>query len=240
MNIVLDHVSKSYNGTAALRECSALISEGVLNAVIGPNGSGKSTLLRVASLLEHPDSGEVKYMDTTSTARADAGLKRKIAVVLAGDTLFNDTVFNNVAYGLKIRKTARSEIRDRVHTVLERFELSGKAHRSVRELSTGEMQRVAVARALVLEPEYLFLDEPTASLDPVNTEIIEDILRSVNRQRRMTILMVTHNMFQARRLASRIIFIYNGRVIEESNPEKFFADPEHEITRKFVTGMMVW
>jgi tungstate transport system ATP-binding protein len=110
----------------------------------------------------------------------------------------------------------------------------------VKELSSGEAQRVAVARALVIGPKFLFLDEPTASLDPLNTEIIETILQEVNRSINMTILMVTHNMFQAKRIARRIIFVHNGRIVEEAGSEQFFSNPDNELTRKFLNGTMVW
>ncbi|GBD99905.1 glutamine transport ATP-binding protein GlnQ [bacterium BMS3Abin07] len=240
MNIVLKDVSKSYNGAAALKNCSAMISKGIINAVIGPNGSGKSTMVRIASLLEPADSGEVRYGGSHAEPQNDISFRRKIAVVLPGDSLFNDTVFNNLAYGLKIRKMKKALIRERVTELLEKFQLSDKSYSSIRTLSSGEAQRVAVARALAVKPQYLFLDEPTASLDPVNTGIIENVLHGVNTERGITILMVTHNMFQAGRIAGRIIFMYGGRVIEESGSSEFFANPGHEITRNFLNGKMVW
>ncbi len=240
MNIVLRKISKSYNGTVALKDCDARISEGMMNAVIGPNGSGKSTLLRLASLIDEPEKGEVIYRDDSKVSGKDMSLRRKIAVVLPGDTLFNDSVFNNVAYGLKIRKAEKGSTRGKVNEILEKFKMADKAYKHAGELSSGEAQRIAVARALVIDPKYLFLDEPTASLDPVNTEIIESVLRDVNRERKITILIVTHNMFQAKRIAKRVMFMYGGKVIEESDSDKIFANPESEITRKFITGTMIF
>ncbi|HDY70613.1 MAG TPA: ATP-binding cassette domain-containing protein, partial [Nitrospirae bacterium] len=165
MDLILKKISKTYDGYAALDEGSVVINAGTFNAIIGPNGSGKSTLLRIAALLEEPDNGEVIYRDKTGALKKDILLKRRIAVVLPGDSLFNESVFNNVAYGLRIRGMNRPVVHDKVQNILERFKLSDKARKSVRTLSSGEAQRVAMARALVIGPEYLFLDEPTASLD---------------------------------------------------------------------------
>lgn len=240
MNIMMKNIEKRYNGSVALIDCSVHIRDGGFHAIIGPNGSGKSTLLRIVSLLEKPDSGEVIYGGDMGVLQNSLTVRRTIAIVLPGDSLFNDSVYNNVAYGLKIRKIEKKIIRERVDTILERFKIEDKAHKRARELSSGEAQRVAVARALVLDPRCLFLDEPTASLDPVNMEIIETVLSEVNRDKKITILMVTHNMFQAKRIATRVIFMHDGRVIEESTSDKIFSDPEHEVTNTFITGTMVY
>ncbi len=240
MNLILKNISRTYDNHAALNDCSLSVNAGSFNAIIGPNGSGKSTLLRIASLLEAPDKGDVIYSDNRGAVKKDIFLKRKIAVVLPGDSLFNDTVFNNIAYGLRIRGMDRHVVRDKVHDILERFKLSGKVYKNVRTLSSGEAQRIGVARALVTGPEYLFLDEPTASLDPVNTEIIETALNEIKAGNGMTVVMITHNMFQARRLADRVTFIYGGCMIEEAESERIFSDPEEDLTRRFVSGKMVW
>lgn len=240
MNIAVTNVSKRYNGTDALTESSALITAGNINAVIGPNGSGKSTLLRIASLIEAPDSGKVKYKGPSITLQNNRDLKRRIAIVLPGNSLFNDTVFHNVSYGLKIRKMHKREIKEKVRSILDLFQLDDKIKNHARDLSSGEAQRVALARALVIEPDYLFLDEPTASIDPVNAEMIESVITTIRTSRKITIMMVTHNMFQAKRLAQRVIFMYKGTVIEERSTEEIFSSPEHEMTKRFVTGTMVW
>ncbi len=240
MNIVVTNASKSYNGTPALAASSALITSGNINAVIGPNGSGKSTLLRIASLIESPDSGKIEYKDSSAALQNTRELKRRIAVVLPGNSLFNDTVFRNVSYGLKIRKNENREIKEKVRDILDRFQLDSKRKSHARDLSSGEAQRVALARALVIEPDYLFLDEPTASIDPVNAEMIEKILRDIRASRKITIMMVTHNMFQAKRLAHRVIFMYQGKVVEEGSTEEIFSSPTHEMTKRFVSGTMVW
>ncbi len=240
MDLVLKNISKEYDGHVALSDCSFSVNAGSFTAIIGPNGSGKSTLLRIASLLEPPDEGEVLYRDNGRVIEADISLKRRIAVVLPGDSLFNDKVFDNVAYGLRVRGTERRVVRERVHEILERFELSGKAGKNARTLSSGEAQRIALARALVTGPEYLFLDEPTASLDPLNTEIIERALKESVSGNGTTVVMITHNMFQAGRLADRVAFVYGGRVVEEAEKDRFFSGPSMDLTRRFVTGNMIW
>jgi tungstate transport system ATP-binding protein len=240
VNIVLTDISKSYNGTDALTASSALITTDSINVVIGPNGSGKSTLLRIASLIEPPDSGTIEYKDSSVTLRKNRDLKRKIAVVLPGNSLFNDTVFHNVSYGLRIRKMRKQETKEKVRSILDLFQLNDKIKSHARDLSSGEAQRVALARALVIEPDYLFLDEPTASIDPVNAEMIESVITKIMTSRKITIMMVTHNMFQARRLAQKVIFMYRGKVIEEGSTKEIFSSPTHEMTKRFVTGTMVW
>ena len=240
MDLILKNISKTYDDHVALGDCSLSVQAGSFTAIIGPNGSGKSTLLRIASLLESPDRGEANYSHNGGLIKKDIFLKRRIAVVLPGDSLFNDTVFNNVAYGLRVRDTERHVVREMVHDILERFKLSGKADKNARILSSGESQRTALSRALVTGPEYLFLDEPTASLDPVNTEIIEKVLNDIISGDGMTVVMITHNMFQARRLADRVAFIYGGRVIEEAEGQKIFSSPGKDLTNRFVTGNMIW
>ncbi len=240
MRLVIDNVSKLYADTVALKNCSLIFEHRTFNAIVGPNGSGKSTLLKIASLLESPDSGAVKYIDNNNEQINYQILRKKIAVVLAGNTLFNDNVYNNVAFGLRIRKLKRSFIKKRVHKILEDLQLIDKMYSHVRSLSTGEAQRVMLARALVLEPDYLFLDEPTASLDPVNTEIIESVLKEFRNKNGSTIVMITHNMFQARRLADRIIFIYRGSIVEDTGADNFFDSPQNPLVKAFISGELIW
>ncbi len=240
MQIELKGITKSYGENRALQDCSVIFRESTFYAILGPNGSGKSTLLRIASLLEPPDRGEVIYRNEKGPLKKDLLLRRRIAIVLPGNTLFNDTVFNNVAYGLRIRGMDRKRVSEKVYNILKKFGLSDKADHNARALSSGQAQRVSIARALVTEPEFLFLDEPTASLDPPNTELIEKIIKETSLREGMTVVIITHNMFQAKRLADRVVFMYEGRIIEEESSEKFFTSPSEELTRRFISGNMVW
>ena len=144
---------------------------------------------------------------------------------------------DNVAYGLRIR--GQNHVRSAVQSMLERVGLTDLAHVPAHSLSGGEAQRVALARALVINPDVLLLDEPTANLDPLNVKIIETIIRDVNQQRGTTIVLVTHNVFQARRLAHRVAFLLNGELVEVGPTEQVFEAPADPRTAAFVRGEMI-
>lgn len=220
-------------------ECSLDIRRGALYTIIGPNGSGKSTLLKIISLNDRPDSGTVNYWTGASPvpdAFDNIVLRRKAVLVPTRAALFNETVYDNVSYGLMLRKVEKREIRERVMQALDDVGLSGQADSDARVLSSGEAQRLALARALALRPEALFLDEPTASLDPDNTKIIEDIINTRVKHSGMITVVVTHNLNQAKSLGDFVIFMYGGKVIELSETASFFEGPSTEIAKKFVLG----
>jgi tungstate transport system ATP-binding protein len=236
--IEAQHIIKQFNSTFAL-ECSLSIQKGLLYAIIGPNGSGKSTLLKIISLNDSPGSGTVNYYNGEATLPDpfnNMSLRRKTILVPARAAIFNETVHGNISYGLKLRKVEKKEIRDRVIEALELVGLAEKEYERADHLSSGEAQRLALARALALGPEALFLDEPTASLDPDNAGIIEDIIdKRVKNQGKITV-MVTHNFNQARALADVVIFMYKGKIIEMSESASFFKEPSTELAKKFVHG----
>jgi tungstate transport system ATP-binding protein len=206
-------ISKSYHGQAILRECSFSFDPGRTYALLGPNGSGKSTFLRIAALLEPPDAGQVRYLDQGVLLSPDLLLRRRITLLLPKIGVFNTSVFNNVAYGLKIRGRRASEIEARVNVVLERVGLSHKRRQNGLDLSSGETKRLGIARALVLDPEVFWLDEPTANIDPKNTEIIEQIMLDMKSGGKSTIIVVTHDPAQARRLGDHLLVMDNGRIV---------------------------
>jgi len=207
---------------------------------MGPNGSGKSTFLRICSLLEEPDGGEVKFISGNNLASKDINLKRRITLVLPKIGVFNTTVFNNVAYGLKIRGLSKREINDRVNSVLDTVGLTHKKSENALTLSSGETQRLGIARAIAIRPEILFLDEPTASLDPQSTTIIEDLILRIRKQDSMIIVIVTHNVFQARRVADNVLFMYEGKIVDYGPNKEFFEKPRDERAYRFITGQMVY
>jgi tungstate transport system ATP-binding protein len=206
-------VSKAYNGQAVLRECSFSFDPGRTYALLGPNGSGKSTLLRIAALLEPPDTGEVRYLDHGVALPHDPHLRRRVTLLLPKIGVFNTSVFNNVAYGLKIRGYPAHEIEARVIAVLERIGLSHKRRQNGLDLSSGETKRLGLARALILEPEVFWLDEPTANIDPKNAEIIEQIMLDMKSLGKSTIIVVTHDPAQARRLGNHLLVIEHGKIV---------------------------
>jgi len=235
--IEAQHIVKRYNSTFTL-ECSLEIQKGVLYVVVGPNGSGKSTLLRLLSLNDRPDSGSVNYYNRDSLPGTfdNSSLRRKAVLVPTRAAIFNETVYDNAAYGLKLRKTGKDDIRERVMQALHVVGLSEKSDDSADKLSSGEAQRLALARALVLDPAALFLDEPTASLDPDNTKIIEDIIHTrVKRSGKITV-MVTHNLNQAKAFADVVIYMNKGKVLEMTDSVSFFSGPSTEDAKKFVLG----
>ncbi len=213
LRLELARISKTYNGALVLRDCSVSFAGGTASVLMGPNGSGKSTLLRIAALLEKPDGGEVKFFSGNDLLANDLDLRRRITLVLPQIGVFNTSVFQNVAFPLKIRGLKPAEIEARVDDLLAVVGLRPKKYQRALELSSGETRRLGIARAMVLHPEVLFLDEPTASLDPLNTEIIEGIIARIKKAGRATVIITTHDQAQAERLADSILVMDHGRVV---------------------------
>ncbi len=240
LRLSVSNISKSYNGKYILKDCSFSFDRGGMYVLMGPNGSGKSTFLRICALLENPDGGEINFYSGTNTLRKNINLRRKITLVLPKIGVFNTTVFKNVVYGLKIRGFKNNEIEEKVIKALEFVNLIHMRDMNALTLSSGETQMLGIARAIVIKPEILFLDEPTASLDPHSTTVIEDIITRIREQNGMTIIMVTHNIFQARRLADHVLFMYEGRFVDHGPNKEFFERPKDEKAYKFITGQMVY
>ena len=215
MGLALDitRVFKNYNGNPVLQDCSFSFAPGRTYVIQGPNGSGKSTLLRLLALLERPDQGAVRYREHGRVLEDSLALRRRLTLVLPRTGIFNTTVFKNVAYGLQLRGAGRAEIEARVQDGLEAVGLASKARQRGLELSSGETKRLGIARAMVINPEVFMLDEPTANIDPANTEIIEDIILRMKQAGRATILMITHDPAQAERLGDELLFMKNGVLI---------------------------
>jgi tungstate transport system ATP-binding protein len=230
-------ITRIYDGRPVLHVESIDVREGEVLAIIGPNGAGKSTLLRLLNFLEPSDHGEMRYFGQKIVFPPPLGLRRQVTLVFQRPILISGSVRDNLAYPLRIR---RQYSRDRVEALLDRFNLRGLASESSRKLSGGEYQRVALARALATEPRVLLLDEPTANLDPHNVGLIEAIVQSVRAAGRTTQVIITHNIFQARRLADRVAMLLDGDVVEVGASEHFFDDPGDPRTAAFVRGEMVY
>lgn len=188
--------------------------------IMGPNGAGKSLLLRLLHGLLTPTEGEICWGEIP---RIDQARQRQ-ALVFQRPVLLRRSVGANLRFALKLRRYTRAEREERLRHILELASLSHLVDRPARVLSQGEQQRVAIARALVLEPEVLLLDEPTVSLDPASVEAIEELILAAHR-RGTKIILVTHNMAQARRLADEVVFLEQGRVVEHSPALQFFQQP---------------
>ncbi len=225
--IEVQNLIKEYSGKKVLKNINFKVQNGELFILVGPNGAGKTTLLRILDLLEEPTSGKVffngEFIDYSIKNKEI--IRRKIGMVFQKTMLFNTSVFNNIAYGLKIRGKDNETIKQKVKEVLELLQLKGFENRNALTLSGGEAQRVALAQALVIEPELLLLDEPTANLDPRNTSIIEQVLSHVNKEKEVTIIMTTHNIFQAERLAHRIALLNEGRIDAIGTFQEIFKKP---------------
>ena len=232
-------ISKSYDGKHALRDVSFRIEGGDLLSVVGPSGSGKTTLLRIIDGLEKADSGEV-FLKGKKISDAPFLHRKIIGMVFQNPVLFNTTVFNNVAYSLRFRREKDETIRKKVDEMLRLLRLYDLRDRRALTLSGGEAQRVALARALVYDPDLLLLDEPTANLDPYNVSIIEETLQKSNRERGTTVIMVTHNIFQAKRLARNVAFMLEGELVEIADSATFFESPKDPRTLSFIRGEMVY
>ncbi len=214
LGLRVSNITKTYNGNEVLKECSYLFEQPGVYVLTGANGCGKSTFLRICSLLEAPDRGEIIYLDGRDTVPRDISLQRRITLVLPKIGLFNTTVFKNVSYGLRVRGIRRKEASDLVERALEFVGLAHKKDQNAHTLSSGETQRIGIARALVVETDILFLDEPTASIDRKNTEIIEAIIQQLKRDGQTIIVMTTHDPAQAQRLADFRMEMFDGKILQ--------------------------
>jgi len=235
----LKDIQHHYARRTVLRVPALSVRPGEIFAVVGPSGAGKSTLLRLMNFLERPTQGQVIFHDRAWTPKTlPIDLRRKMTTVFQQPLLLNASVVRNVSYGLRVRGSRNGKTA--IQQALEEVRLAHLAEQAAHTLSGGEAQRVSLARALVLNPELLFLDEPTANLDPGNVKLIEEIIRRANRERGATVVMVTHNVWQARRLADRVALLYDGEIIEIAATEDFFERPQDTRTRAFLTGDLVY
>lgn len=206
---------------------------GGLTVLLGPNGAGKSLTLRLCHGLLTPSEGQIAW-----APGADGGTRRH-AMVFQKPIMLRRSVEANVLHALAAEGVAGPERRERCRTALERFGLADRADQAARLLSGGEQQRLAIARAWALRPELLFLDEPTSQLDPAATRQIETLLTGLVAEG-ITVMMSTHDLGQARRLASRVLFLHRGRLVEDACATDFFAAPATSEARAFLAGDLIW
>jgi len=219
----LKNVTKVFGNKTVLNDINLQIHEGEILALLGPNGSGKTTLLKILAFIENPTSGEVKFQGETVNFKNTEKTRMQSTLVFQRTILFNTSVYNNIAYGLKMRKISKNVRDEEVKNALKLVKLEGFGKRPARKLSGGEQQRVAIARALVLKTALLLLDEPTANLDPKNAAMLEEVIATVNHEMKTTIVMATHNMFQAKTLPHRIALMSDGRITEVGTPIEIFG-----------------
>jgi len=247
--ILLDmkDIKKSFGGTEILHGISLQVHSGEVLAVIGPSGSGKSTLLRCATLLEHVDSGEIRYLDTPmvttgADGRAVYAKKKDLQALHAHFGLVFQSFFlfphlsvrqNITGALLHVRKMKKAEANAIAEELLRKVGLAEKADAYPGQLSGGQQQRVSIARALALKPDVLFFDEPTSALDPELTGEILKVIQALADEK-MTMVIVTHEMNFARMAANRVIFMDAGAIIEQGETKAVFANPQSERTKEFL------
>ncbi|HRV92811.1 MAG TPA: phosphate ABC transporter ATP-binding protein [Anaerolineae bacterium] len=237
----LHNLTQTYDERTVLNIERLDIFAGEILAIVGPSGAGKSTLLRHLNFLERPASGSLRFEAFHLNGEgAPLNLRRKITTVFQNPVLLTRSVADNVAYGLKLRGKTGDQVKRIVDDALDLVGLNNLTHTGARTLSGGEAQRVALARALVIQPSVLLLDEPTANLDPYNVKLIENIITQVNREQGTTIVIVTHNIFQAKRLAHRTALLLEGRLVEIAETGAFFSNPSDPRTEAFIHGEMVY
>jgi sulfate/thiosulfate transport system ATP-binding protein len=233
MGITVVEVTKKFGDFVALDDVSVAIPEGSLTALLGPSGSGKSTLLRVIAGLEDPDGGQVLLGDDDVTSRPARA--RGVGMVFQHYAAFKHmTVWENVAFGLKVRKRPKAEIENRVHELLELVQLEGLAKRYPAQLSGGQRQRMALARALAVDPEVLLLDEPFGALDARVRKELRAWLRRLHDEVHVTTIIVTHDQEEAMEVAGQIVVINQGRVEQVGTPRELYDSPANEFVMSFV------
>jgi sulfate transport system ATP-binding protein len=233
MGIAVVEVTKRFGNFAALKDVSVAIPEGSLTALLGPSGSGKSTLLRVIAGLEEPDAGQVLIGEEDVTDRPARA--RGVGMVFQHYAAFKHmTVWDNVAFGLTVRKRARGEIRERVKELLQLVQLEGLAKRYPAQLSGGQRQRMALARALAVEPSVLLLDEPFGALDARVRKELRAWLRRLHDEVHVTTIIVTHDQEEAMEVAGQIVVLNEGCVEQVGSPRELYESPANEFVMSFV------
>jgi sulfate transport system ATP-binding protein len=233
MAIVARSVTKRFGEFVALDDASIEVPSGSLTALLGPSGSGKSTLLRVVAGLERPESGTVE-LDGVDVTR-QAAQKRGVGFVFQHYAAFKHmTVRDNVAFGLKVRKRPRAEIRQRVDELLELVQIAGWADHYPAQLSGGQRQRMALARALAVEPKVLLLDEPFGALDARVRKDLRAWLRRLHDEMHVTTIFVTHDQEEAMEIADQIVLMNRGRIEQAGGPRELYEEPANEFVMGFV------
>jgi tungstate transport system ATP-binding protein len=232
--LAFDDVAFAVGGTSLLNNLSFTLAAGPRTVILGPNGAGKSLTLRLCHGLLQPTSGAVRWAGPGSQ-----DTPRHQAMVFQNPVMLRRSALANVVYALALNGVPRAQRVARAEQALARVGLDAIARRPARSLSSGEQQRLALARAWALEPEVLFLDEPTASLDPAATRAIEQAIHGVH-QSGAKVVMTTHDLSQAHRLADEVLFLHHGRLVESGPAADFFAAPRSREAAAFLEGELLW
>lgn len=240
--IRLEKIYKRFGKLEVLRGVDLNVEKGEVVVIIGPSGAGKSTLLRCINLLERPTSGRVIFEDVDITrmdGRAIDKVRERIGMVFQHINLFNHlTAIDNVTLApMKVKGLSRSDAEQIAKTLLERMGLGDKLYSYPSQLSGGQRQRVAIARALAMQPDIMLFDEPTSALDPEMIKEVLDVMKALVNDG-MTMVIVTHEMGFAKEVATRIIFMDDGYIVEEGTPKEIFSNPKEERTAMFLSKIL--
>ncbi|XKE65604.1 amino acid ABC transporter ATP-binding protein [Agrococcus terreus] len=239
--VELEHVNKHYGELHVLKDINVAIPKGQVVVVIGPSGSGKSTFCRTINRLETIDDGEIRIDGTPlpSEGKALAQLRADVGMVFQSFNLFaHKTILENVTLGpIKVRGKKRKEAEEHAMSLLERVGVANQAHKMPAQLSGGQQQRVAIARSLAMEPKLMLFDEPTSALDPEMINEVLDVMVGLAKGG-MTMITVTHEMGFARKAADRVLFMADGEVLEDEQPETFFSAPKTARAKDFLSKIL--
>jgi tungstate transport system ATP-binding protein len=235
MQIKIERIKKIYGERTVLDIHEMTIEEGCLMGIIGPNGAGKSTLLNIIAGIDQQSNGKIYYGKnmTGKTPYQD------ITMVFQAPYLLHTTVEKNIEYPLKLRGWEKDAIKKRVEKLLAELGLTSLRNNKAWKLSAGETQKVALARALSFRPKLLLLDEPTANIDPATTAEVEAQLKKINEEEGTTIIIITHNLSQAKRLCKNIALLHKGKLIESAPAPVLLKEPENPLTRAFIEGELL-
>lgn len=216
------------------------LEAGRITGIIGPSGAGKSTLLYILNGLEKASGGSIVFDGKELRGEPDLETRRQMSMVFQKPTVFNTTVYENMACSLKLRGMKNGDIRNRVLELSKLIGLEDKLKQKAVTLSGGEAQRLSLARAIIHRPKVLMLDEPTANLDPANVAMIEKLVLHVRTEYKTSIVVITHNMFQARRISEKLVFLLNGTIVESGKTNEIFNNPKDGRTSDFIEGKMIY
>lgn len=240
--IELEHISKTYPSSPeiqAVSDVSLTIHDGDRYGIVGYSGAGKSTLVRCINLMEKPTSGRVVIGGkdvTRASVKELRRMRKKIGMIFQQFNLFaTRTVFENIAFSLRYSGMSRKKITEKVRQLLEYVELTEKSDAYPSQLSGGQKQRVAIARALASDPDVLLCDEATSALDPQTTASILKLLKRLNEETHITLIVITHQMQVVKELCNRVAVMESGKVVEEGDVYTVFSDPQHTVTKRFLT-----
>jgi len=233
--IVLKGVFKNFGEKVALKDVNLEVNEGEVLAILGYSGAGKTTLLKILSALDIDFKGIYLFKNIDAKKNPEK-VRKRTTMVFQNPVMFKGTVFENVAYGLKVRGYDKRYIKEKVDEMLESLGILDLRDKNAKKLSGGEKQRVAVARALVLDLDVYIFDEPTSNLDIENIKVVESAIKELKRKGK-TVIFTTHDLLQARRLSERVAYIEKGEIVEVGETEEIFKDPKDERTYRFVSGM---